>query len=225
MWGASETHRLSSLDLYGIGGKILVPTWGSGNAHIRIAQYLLEETVRSLEIVSRRDGTYEGISQQNMETRLRDLASMTLSMWDASYDFLLRSAGSSFRIAVSNFLLYNSNLESPQNQLEVETFRQQFSAARAQILRSLGKYFPFILRPRFLKSLSFQWNGVVLPLRLIWPTNITSIDFLLSSVHIPPTEGLTRSCITCGNTGKLLRSISINGIWKMVRCNTLDNAF
>lgn len=90
-----------------------------------------------------------------METRLRDLASMTLSMWDASYDFLLRSAESSLCVTVSDFLPRNSNLESPQNQLEVETFRQQFSAARAQILRSLGQSFTFEPRFSLCKILSF----------------------------------------------------------------------
>ena len=71
-------------------GVVLVPLWGPDNNHIRVAQYFLEETVHCLTIVSQSSLTLEGINQRSLEARLYDLASMTLSMWDASLDFLAR---------------------------------------------------------------------------------------------------------------------------------------
>jgi len=73
-----------------MGGAVLIPLWGHDNNHIRVSQYFLEEVVHCLVEASRYDFGFEGVSQRSLESRLRDLASMTLSMWDASCDFLAR---------------------------------------------------------------------------------------------------------------------------------------
>ncbi|KAF8313388.1 hypothetical protein DL93DRAFT_2167809 [Clavulina sp. PMI_390] len=121
MWSASEAHRQANLEVYGIGPRILVPAWGVGDAQFRLAQLLLDEIVTGLEGFATGD-IHDGPKQEDAENCLRDIASVTLSMWDAAGDYIA------------------STRPDEDNVAELEAFNRQFSAVRTQILQSLVRW-------------------------------------------------------------------------------------
>src|ERR1700733_5797341 len=124
-----------------MGGAVLISLWGHDNKHIRVAQYFLEEVGRCLVAASRRNLGLEDINQQTLESRLRDLASMTLSMWDASCDFLARCAPPwGFDLISLKQVKFSSSTNREPANSELGSFRENFATARSKILGALGQF-------------------------------------------------------------------------------------
>lgn len=138
MWTSSLSHRLANLDRYGIGEKIFVPTWGF--THIHSAQYFLEETVRALESISSSDRSAVWPTQADLEQRLQDLASLTLTMWDTYRDYLARYNDTPLSLSCSYGPYFASNRDqSTEQAAEFQTFSDKLASTRLQILGALGK--------------------------------------------------------------------------------------